>query len=465
MKKMLPCLFALFCLAIQSQAQTYINNQTTLQPSANFYIAGTAQSNTLKTFAGTSANGVAHFHLFNGDGNLPANLRWTNSLIGLEGAGNTGSDFRLFRYSNTGTYLGFGLAIERATGNVTVGNLTAGNLSKIQGNGTTANQSILQFMQNDNTTRDGYIGVNPASKEMFILSDAGNVGIYPSSGTTGSLKISNTEVTNSTGSLTMTNNTSNLLSFNPVGVSAPTFTSRSVGTRITLHPALGSASGDYAIGIEPQHMWLSVNVKNNNNGFKFYAGTDQIARIDGFGASDWEGQGRFKGWYTANGTGMAAELGVSGGRATLIGFDRTTGATKYIPLYLAGGTSPTNQTIVLINDVGLGIGTVNPQSKLAVNGTITAKQVKVTQTGWSDYVFHKDYQLPTLAAVEKYVATHQHLEGIPSAAEVEKDGIDVGDMNKKLLAKVEELTLYLIEQNKKIAALEEWKVQQEKKKK
>jgi hypothetical protein len=470
MKWMPLFVLATSCLSLQSQAQ-YINNQNTLQPSSNFYISGTAQSNTLKTFAGTSAGGTAHFHLSNGDGNQQANLRWTQVLAGLEDANNVGSDFRLYRYSNTGTYLGPALTIERATGNTTItGTLTTRNLSKIQGTGTTSNQSILQFMRSDNATRDGYIGINytsanPTAKDMYIVSDSGDVGIYPSLGTTGSLKISKNEVTNSTGSLAMTNATSNLISFNPVGFGAPTFNTRSPGTRIALHNSLGSSSGDYGIGIEAQHMWFSVNIRNNINGFKFYAGTDQIGRIDGYGATDWEGQGRFKGWYNANGTGMAAEIGVASGRAALIGYDRTSGATKYIPLLLRGGTTSSNQTDLLINDIGVGIGTLNPQSTLSVNGTITTQRIKVTQTGWADYVFHKDYKLPPLSEVENYVNEHQHLEGIPSAAEVEKEGIDVGEMNKKLLAKVEELTLYLIEQNKKIATLEEWKEQQEKKNK
>lgn len=101
----------------------------------------------------------------------------------------------------------------------------------------------------------------------------------------------------------------------------------------------------------------------------------------------------------------------------------------------------------------VGIGTNNPQSKLAVAGTITAQRVKVTSTGWPDYVFQEQYQLPSLEHTEKYITTHKHLPGMPTAAEIEKDGQDVGEMNKKLLEKVEELTLHLIALKKEIAAL------------
>ena len=102
----------------------------------------------------------------------------------------------------------------------------------------------------------------------------------------------------------------------------------------------------------------------------------------------------------------------------------------------------------------VGIGTTNPQAKLAVNGDIYSKKVKVTQTGWSDYVFEEDYPLLNLGEVEKYIRQNKHLPEVPSAKEVEKEGIDLGDNQSMLLKKIEELTLYLIEQNKKIEALE-----------
>lgn len=96
----------------------------------------------------------------------------------------------------------------------------------------------------------------------------------------------------------------------------------------------------------------------------------------------------------------------------------------------------------------IGIGTSDPQGyKLAVNGGIHSKSVKVDLTGWPDFVFLKDYQLPTLTAVKTYIASNKHLPDMPSAEEVHKNGLDLGEMNRLLLKKVEELTLYLIDKD------------------
>lgn len=96
----------------------------------------------------------------------------------------------------------------------------------------------------------------------------------------------------------------------------------------------------------------------------------------------------------------------------------------------------------------VGIGTTTPDSKLAVNGTIHSKEVKVDMTGWSDFVFKKDYSLPTLEEVEKHIAEKGHLENIPNEKEVLENGINLGEINAKLLQKIEELTLYIIDMNK-----------------
>ena len=96
----------------------------------------------------------------------------------------------------------------------------------------------------------------------------------------------------------------------------------------------------------------------------------------------------------------------------------------------------------------VGIGTTNPDAKLAVNGTIHSKEVKVDLTGWPDFVFKKEYTLPTLEEVEKHIKEKGHLENIPNEEEVLKNGINLGEMNAKLLQKIEELTLYMIEMKK-----------------
>ncbi|WP_051951284.1 hypothetical protein [Flavobacterium sp. ASV13] len=99
---------------------------------------------------------------------------------------------------------------------------------------------------------------------------------------------------------------------------------------------------------------------------------------------------------------------------------------------------------ISLNPLGgnIGIGTINPANKLEVNGTIHSKEVKVDMNGWSDFVFKKHYALPTLQEVEKHIAEKGHLENIPSEKEVLKNGINLGEMNSKLLQKNEEL-LYI----------------------
>jgi hypothetical protein len=101
----------------------------------------------------------------------------------------------------------------------------------------------------------------------------------------------------------------------------------------------------------------------------------------------------------------------------------------------------------------VGIGETNPQHKLAVNGTIKAKEIIVETTGWSDYVFASDYRLAPLSEVEAHIAEKKHLPGIPSAAEVAEKGVNVAQVQAALLAKVEELTLHLIAQEKTITEL------------
>ncbi|SHF94840.1 coiled-coil domain-containing protein [Dysgonomonas macrotermitis] len=100
---------------------------------------------------------------------------------------------------------------------------------------------------------------------------------------------------------------------------------------------------------------------------------------------------------------------------------------------------------VAINKIGnVGLGTDNPQNKLDVVGTIRATEVKV-ETGWADFVFASDYKLRPLEEVKAHIEEHKHLPDIPSEKEVKENGVSLGEMQAKLLQKIEELTLYVIE--------------------
>ncbi|HEX3007803.1 MAG TPA: hypothetical protein VHO90_09335 [Bacteroidales bacterium] len=118
------------------------------------------------------------------------------------------------------------------------------------------------------------------------------------------------------------------------------------------------------------------------------------------------------------------------------------------------GYSYIQKIVIAPTEGNVGIGTTNPQNKLDVNGTIHAREVKVDLNGWSDFVFQPTYKLKPLIEVEKYIKANGHLEDIPSAKEVEKNGVNMGEMQAKLLQKIEELTLYTIELEKRIKELE-----------
>ncbi|WP_445749058.1 hypothetical protein [Polaribacter sp.] len=117
------------------------------------------------------------------------------------------------------------------------------------------------------------------------------------------------------------------------------------------------------------------------------------------------------------------------------------------------GDDTNTKTLTISNNGRVGIGTLTPDTELAVNGTIHAKKVKVDLNGWSDFVFKNNYNLPTLVEVENFIKKYGHLKDIPTENEVVKNGIDIGEMNAKLLQKIEELMLYTIQQQKQIEIL------------
>lgn len=106
---------------------------------------------------------------------------------------------------------------------------------------------------------------------------------------------------------------------------------------------------------------------------------------------------------------------------------------------------------------GMGTSEIPVGYKLAVAGKIIAEEVmiKLQSSGWPDYVFKQNYNLMPICEVESYVKANHHLPGIPCATTVENEGISMGEMQTKLLQKIEELTLYIIHQEKRIKILEE----------
>lgn len=107
-------------------------------------------------------------------------------------------------------------------------------------------------------------------------------------------------------------------------------------------------------------------------------------------------------------------------------------------------------------DGRVGIRTTNPAVgyALSVDGKIICEELRVQLSGaWPDYVFQDQYQLPSLQMVENFIRTQKHLPGIPTAAQIEKEGLDMGDMQKRMMEKIEELTLYVIQQQKEIDLL------------
>ncbi|UTG60397.1 hypothetical protein J2O09_13355 [Elizabethkingia anophelis] len=134
-------------------------------------------------------------------------------------------------------------------------------------------------------------------------------------------------------------------------------------------------------------------------------------------------------------------------RLTQHSAESTTISTAVLSNIYTNPLNGNNRHSVYYND-NVGIGVTDPKNKLDVNGTVHAKEVKVDMTGWADFVFEKDYHLPTLDEVEQHIHEKGHFPNIPNTKEVMKNGLSLGENQKLLLQKIEELTLYSIEQNK-----------------
>ncbi len=115
---------------------------------------------------------------------------------------------------------------------------------------------------------------------------------------------------------------------------------------------------------------------------------------------------------------------------------------------------------VYINPEGnmsIGTSSVATGYKVNIGGKVMCEELKVQLRPWADYVFADNYKLMNLSQLERFIKKNKHLPNIPSAAEVEKNGLEVGDMQRRMMEKIEELTLYIIELKKEIDTLKEQK--------
>jgi hypothetical protein len=272
------------------------------------------------------------------------------------------------------------------------------------------------------------------------------------------------------------------------------------GNRLNLRGLDDAASGDpmwlarYNVGANQTE--LRVNIGDDSSG-------DDAFTVGNFFHGDGQWKTFLKVFNNGNvgiGTTTPSEklevngnlsVGLNGGAATgygnrlnLRGVDD---AASGDPIWLARYNTAANQTELRVNigdDVGqaqdmfvvgthhwnggtwyphlavqasgnVGIGTVDTKGyKLAVAGKAIAEEVTVKlQAIWPDYVFEPTYDLKPLAEIEAYIKENKHLPEVPSAKEMEANGVQLGEMNMLLLKKVEELTLYVIEQQKQIAEL------------
>jgi hypothetical protein len=213
---------------------------------------------------------------------------------------------------------------------------------------------------------------------------------------------------------------------------------------------------------------LGYYAGNSNTGYYltalgYYAGKDNIAAevtaVGYFAGEDNQGLeltavGSYAGGNNTGthscGFGYKALYGNTGNNVVAIGYEAGLGNSESNVFILKSACSAKPLIYGNFQNGNVGIGTTNLQSKLAVNGTITAKEIKIKLDGWSDFVFEDNYKLMPLNKLERHIKKEKSLPGIPPSDETIKEGVKLGEMQAKLLEKVEELTLYVIEQSKEL---------------
>jgi hypothetical protein len=207
--------------------------------------------------------------------------------------------------------------------------------------------------------------------------------------------------------------------------------------------------GNVGIGTDEPHTKLLVNGDMSVGGYNDNMG--QLNKLYFNIGRDFAGSNSDPMWIGQfNAAGDASELRVNLGDGVDFNDRLVIGSTYHIDGKWYPGMTVTNSGVV-----GIGTQKINEAGyRLFVESGIRTRKVKVDQDTWADYVFHANYRLRPLSEVEAYIQQNHHLPEVPSEEEVKKDGIDLGNNQATLLKKVEELTLYLIDQNKKLQDVE-----------
>ena len=380
-------------------------------------------------------------------------------LSSIKPLSNTTSGIMLGMYSNVPTLYISPSNGENRTGKVAIGNVTSPSAKlHIAGDGvenadillasTGTNKSVIQFRSSDNNITVGSDNVMKFNAPNMYFYPTGQVVVNGAFRTTGSITLSSLAGTSSNVLVVGSNGRLSSVEYS------------------TFYDNLGNHTAEQNINLNGKKI---VNGTSGTGGIfvstggNVRIGTGTTAPTNALEVNGTTVSTKLKISGLASSTQKVLTVGTGGqvSSTDVSTFADNMGdhiATQNINLNgnkIVGSSASTNGLFVGANgNVRIGAGSGNPGNALEVNGIVRSKEVLVEITGWSDFVFEEDYKLMSLAEVEQFVKQHGHLPDVPSANEVEENGIGLGEMNALLLQKIEEMTLHLIEMEKRIKELE-----------